>query len=74
MEVRTALREELGTDPLNQLHRDRGSTEPGAFCYFDRTDPADPRFQHIFRFRVFFDEDEKVLHIVRGTYWRNLRS
>jgi hypothetical protein len=70
VEVYLALREELVGDPLGRLHRDPDGG--GALFAFDRMDPDSPRWRHIFLFRVFFDEDERHLNIVRGSYWRTL--
>jgi hypothetical protein len=68
VEVYLAL-QDLASNPVDHLHRDPGG-DPGALYVFRRTDPDDPRFRHLFQFRVFYDEDEQHLHIVRGSYWR----
>src|SRR5947207_13460031 len=69
VEVRMRLREELGQSPLYYLRRDPDG--PGGRYPIESRDPGDPDFQQIFMFRVFFDEDEKQLHVVHGSYWRN---
>lgn len=69
VEVYLALREVLPQAPMQHLHRD--VTGSGCLFVFSRRDPAAPNFRSIFMFRVFFDEDEKHLNIVRGSYWRD---
>ncbi len=72
VEVYQALREELAADPLGHIHRDADRPQHGGFFVFDRRDPYSPLFRHIFQFRVFFDEDEQHLHVVRASYWRSI--
>jgi len=69
VEVYLQLRESLASDPGRLLFRD--PPRPGSFFVFDARDPGDPNFQQIFMFRVYFDQDEKHLNIVNGSYWRN---
>jgi len=69
VEVYLNLREQLGSGPIEHLLRDPEGN--GSFFVFETRDPADPHFQQLFMFRVFFDLDEKTLNIVNGSYWRN---
>lgn len=71
VEVYLQLREKLGQNPIDHLHRD--TEGDGNFFVFETRDPGDPHFQQIFMFRVHFDEDEKTLNIVNGSYWRNFQ-
>jgi hypothetical protein len=71
VEIQIGLRDELAQDPLKHLHR-ADDDQGGSFYTIRRVDPDSPRFRHVFRFRVFFMEDEKHLFIVRGSYWRFL--
>jgi hypothetical protein len=73
VELYLALDEVLSANPVGNLRRDPDGG-PGAIFSCWSIDPDSPRFQHIFHFRVFYDEDEKHLHIVRGSYWRNFRG
>ena len=69
VEVYLQLREEMPRAPLQNLHRDDDG--PGSLFVFECRDPADPRFQQLFMFRVYFDEDEKHIDVDSGSYWRN---
>jgi hypothetical protein len=69
VEVYLALREDLPSAPMHRLYRDTEGR--GSVYAFLRRDPDDARFEHIFMFRVFFDEDETHLNVVKGSYWRN---
>ena len=60
---------DLPQDPMTYLHRDQDG--PGNLFVFDARDPDSPDFNHIFMFRVFFDEDERHLNVVNASYWRN---
>ena|SRR5258708_2237406 len=55
-------------EPPWYLHRDPDG--PGSLYAFNLWEENRPDFQHIFMFRVFFDEDEKHLNVVNGSYWR----
>lgn len=70
VELHLAIQDELGAAPLRYLHRDPGG--PGGLYALERIDPTSPRFRHQFLFRAFFDQDERHLHVVRGSYWRIL--
>jgi hypothetical protein len=72
VEVYLALREDLAADPVRHLYPDP-DRRGGAFYVFDRVDPESRRWQHVFLFRVYHDQDEKTLHVVHGAYWRRLR-
>lgn len=69
IEVRMRLHDDLAQDSIRHLHLDPDG--PGNLFVFSARDPADPDFQQIFMFRVFFDQDESHLDIVHGSYWRN---
>jgi hypothetical protein len=69
VDVYLKLREELCKSPFDHLHRDPDGS--GSLYVFETFDPADPGYQQLFMFRVFFDADEAHLNIVNGSYWRN---
>ena len=69
VEVYLQLREEMPRAPLRTLHRDEDHS--GSHFVFECRDPGDHRFQHLFMFRVYFDEDENHLDVDAGSYWRN---
>ena len=65
VEVYLRLREEMPRAPLQNLHRDADG--PGSLFAFESRDPGDPRFQQLFMFRVFFDEDENHIDVESGS-------
>lgn len=69
VEVYLQLREEMPRAPLHNLQRD--IDRPGSLFVFESRDPGDTRFQHLFVFRVYFDEDENHIDVDSGSYWRN---
>jgi hypothetical protein len=71
VEVYLALREELGANPSQHLAVDP-DTAQGMLYAFARRDPDSPRFQHIFMFRVLYEQNETHLFVFRGSYWRTL--
>jgi hypothetical protein len=73
VDVYLALREELPSHPSLYLIKDPDDS-PGMLYPFDRVDPNSPRFKHCFVFRIFYDANETILHVVRGSYYREYRG
>lgn len=71
VEIHLQLRETLGVHPVAHLQHDRGESGNANLFTYGLRDPADPNFQLIFQFRVYYDEDEVFLNIVNASYWRN---
>lgn len=69
VEVYLRLRE-LPGNPSTLLVRDPDSQ--GSLFVAESVDPDSPRFQHLFRFRVFFAIDEIHLDVVHASYFRRL--
>ena len=69
VEVYLQLREEMPRSTMQNLHRDVDG--PGSYFVFECRDPDATRFQQLFMFRVYFDEDENHIEVDSGSYWRN---